>query len=404
MFLDVLRRRNLRFLEVAASLHQQSELPANSVILDIETIRRNAELIANEAARLRLEVLAMTKQVGRHPGVASALLRAGIDAAVAVDMDCARANAASGLRVGNIGHLVQVPMAEADAASALEPANWTVFNLEKAREAAAAAHSQGRVQDLLLRVHDAGDTFYRGHEGGFALTELPEVLRSLGKLPGSRVAGVTTFPALLFDEETGKAQLTPNVRTLQKAASILRSAGTEDVRVNAPGTTSSTVLELLAEAGATQVEPGHGLTGTTPLHALEDLPEKPAAAYLSEVSHHHNGRAYFFGGGLYIDPVFRPYQPNALVFPRGGDEPVLLPAHLPPADMIDYYGELEQEAGTPVPVGSTVILGFRVQAFVTRANVVGIDAAEEGALAVNIRSSSGVAMTWQQSTRSSRVH
>jgi predicted amino acid racemase len=37
---------------------------------------------------------------------------------------------------------------------------------------------------------------------------------------------------------------------------------------------------------------GHGLTGTTPLHAVRDEPEPPAALYISEISHHHGGRAY----------------------------------------------------------------------------------------------------------------
>ena len=69
----------------------------------------------------------------------------------------------------------------------------------------------------------------------------------------------------------------------------------------------------LAEAGATQVEPGHGLTGTTPLHAVEDLPELPAVVYVSEVSHLHGGEAYCFGGGLYIDPVFPDYPVKAIV-------------------------------------------------------------------------------------------
>ena len=45
------------------------------------------------------------------------------------------------------------------------------------------------------------------------------------------------------------------------------------------------MLAVLAGAGATQVEPGHGLTGTTPLHAIADLPERPAVVYLTEVSH-----------------------------------------------------------------------------------------------------------------------
>ena len=62
------------------------------------------------------------------------------------------------------------------------------------------------------------------------------------------------------------------------------------------------MLKALADAGATQVEPGHGLTGTTPLHALEDLPEIPAVVYVTEISHFIDGEAYCFGGGLYYRP------------------------------------------------------------------------------------------------------
>ena len=38
------------------------------------------------------------------------------------------------------------------------------------------------------------------------------------------------------------------------------------------------------------------MSGTTPLHAVRDLPERPAVCYVSEVSHLHAGRAYCFGG------------------------------------------------------------------------------------------------------------
>ena len=72
-------------------------------------------------------------------------------------------------------------------------------------------------------------------------------------------------------------------------------------------------LEALAAAGATQVEPGHGLTGTTPLHVSGDLPEAPAVVYLTEVSHLSGEEAFCFGGGLYIDPVFPNYQVKAIV-------------------------------------------------------------------------------------------
>jgi predicted amino acid racemase len=153
--------------------------------------------------------------------------------------------------------------------------------------------------------------------------------------------------------------------------------------VNAPGTTSTDVLRTLADAGATQVEPGHGLTGTTPLHAVRDLPEVPAMLYLTEVSHHYGSRAYVFGGGLYIDPVFEPYQVRALV---GGsaDEILARPpvaAELPPPSAIDYYGQLDASEGT-IATGDTVIFGFRAQAFFTRAFVVPLSGVSRGQAAV----------------------
>ena len=112
---------------------------------------------------------------------------------------------------------------------------------------------------------------------------------------------------------TSTVKPTPNLTTLAKAAEALAKASRKNIEINAPGTTSSTVLGALADAGATQCEPGNGLHGTTPLHAIEDLPELPAVCYLSEVSHQHADRAYCFGGGLYIDPVFPDYDVKAII-------------------------------------------------------------------------------------------
>ena len=101
-------------------------------------------------------------------------------------------------------------------------------------------------------------------------------------------------------------------------------------------------LEALAAAGATQVEPGHGLTGTTPLHVSGDLPEAPAVVYLTEVSHLSGGEAFCFGGGLYIDPVFPNYQVKAIVArePRT-DGAAVRAVDIPAPDAIDYYGMIE---------------------------------------------------------------
>jgi len=369
MFLTTLLRRNRAFVDAAVELHRAGVLPANSYVLDLEAVRHNAGLLRAEADRLGLELLAMTKQVGRNPAFLAALADAGVTSCVAVDMACARVVHREGLTIGHIGHLVQIPRAEAPAAAAMRPSNWTVFSEDKAREAAAAAAALGFEQDLLARIHAPQDTFYSGHEGGFAAEDVRQVADMLNGLEGGRFAGVTTFPALLYDPETRRVSPTPNLATLARAASALGSG----VRVNAPGTTSVEVLSLLAEHGATQVEPGHALTGTTPLHAVRDLPELPAALYLSEVSHHHDGRAYFFGGGTYIDPVFPPYQVRAFARDR------LIDAELPPPAMIDYYGQLIGDDAEPLPAaGEAVVLGFRIQAFVTRAYVTAIDGVRAG--------------------------
>ena len=39
----------------------------------------------------------------------------------------------------------------------------------------------------------------------------------------------------------------------------------------------------IRKLGGHQGEPGHALTGTTPLHAVLDLPEIPALVYVSEI-------------------------------------------------------------------------------------------------------------------------
>ena len=215
----------------------------------------------------------------------------------------------AGLSSGRDGHRPYRPSrpdprAEVAAGASLKPDFWTVFNFEKAAEAGLAADKLGRQQKLLARIHSPGDRFYRGHEGGFEAARIIEVADRLDGLDGGEFAGITTFPALLFDEKKHRVVPTPNAKTLATAAEALHGSGATRWRSTHPGPPRRPSCDLLAAAGATQVEPGHGLTGTTPLHAVEELPELPAVVYLSEVAHLHQGRAYCFGGGLYIDPFF----------------------------------------------------------------------------------------------------
>lgn len=395
MFLDLLRRRNPALIEAAIALHQAGELPANTYVLDLDAVTANASHLRAEADRLGLEVFAMTKQVGRNPDLLQAVREAGVDAAVAVDMPCARAVHQAGMRIGHLGHLVQVPRAEARAAAAMAPENWTVYDFDKAREASDAAGWHGREQTLLARIHAPGDTFYRGHEGGFPADRVVEVADTLNRLDHVRFGGITTFPALLFDPETRTVRRTPNLDTLENARAALAAAGHTGIAVNAPGTTSTVTLAALAAAGATQVEPGHGLTGTTPLHAVEDLPEVPAVAYVTEVSHLHAGWAYAFGGGFYIDPVFPPYQVRAVVahVPTSAGDAVA-DVELPPPDAIDYYGMIDM-TGHAIRPGDTAVFGFRVQAFVTRAYVAGIAGVASGTPRVTgIHTAAGAPASW----------
>lgn len=397
MFLDVLRRRNPAFILAAQALHRAGAIPANSYVIDLDAVTENARLIRAEADRLGLKVFAMTKQVSRQSGFVRAVMAGGIDRAVAVDMACARACHRAGLRIGHLGHLVQVPRGEAAmAACDLAPDYWTVFSDDKATEAADAARAAGREQAILARVQTAGDTFYRGHEGGFAAEGAVEAARRIAALQGARFAGITTFPAQLYDHATQSIRHTPNLTTLQRTADALRRAGFADLEINAPGTTSLVTLAALAAAGATQVEPGNGLHGTTPLHAVENLPERPAVLYLTEVSHLHGGRAYCFGGGLYIDPVFPDYDVKALVGPEPTtDAAALRSVEIPPPSAIDYYGMIDATGPNPPSTGDSVIFGFRGQAFVTRANAVGIAGVSTGtSRVISIENCFGQAEPW----------
>jgi predicted amino acid racemase len=373
MFLDVLRRRNPQLIEQAIALHQAGKLPANAYVIDLDSVEANARAIADAGRRLGLTTFAMTKQMGRNASFCAAVKRGGIGRAVAVDMECARAAHRAGLKIGHIGHLAQIPKHEADAAAALEPDFWTVFNLDKAHEAGVASRKRNRIQPLLARIRGEGDQFYRGHEGGFPASEITAAADALDQIDGARFAGITTFPALLFDPVGRKVKPTPNLETLRKTAEALARSGRGKLEINAPGTTSSSTLAALAAAGATQIEPGHGLTGTTPLHAVEDLPERPAVVYLTEVSHLVGDEAFCFGGGLYIDPVFPDYQVKAIV----SREPTaaaaaLFNVELPASDAIDYYGMIAARGASRPRPSDSVVFGFRPQAFVTRAYVVGV--------------------------------
>lgn len=393
MFLQKILSRNEALVDAAITLHQEYQIPANSYVLDMDTIRENVKMMADLCHKNGMKLYPMTKQLGRNPVVVKAAVEAGADGFVCVDIADARRVHEAGGKIGHLGHLVQVPAGETRAAVSMEPEYWTVYSLEKAK-AISDALPGGKTQKVMIRIYGQGDTFYTGHEGGFPAEDVVEAARLVDALPGLKFSGITTFPTQLFDESSVEVKHTHNYQTLLKARERLEKAGYTDIQVNAPGTTSSHLFEEMAASGVTQVEPGHGMTGTTPLHAKKDLAERPAMIYVSEVCHFYQGRGYCYGGGMYIDPVFPPYPVRACV----GSTPEaakknLVECQIPSPAAIDYYGIFEP--GAQISPGDTVVFGFRAQAFVTRAFVVPVTGISTGEPRVaGIFDSDGKVMGW----------
>ena len=391
MFVDQLIRRNVRLASAAVDLHQAGELPPSTYVIDLDVLYENAAALCQEARRLGLTVLAMTKQFGRNPIAIQTLERAGVESFVAVDVADAQAINRAAARLGHVGHLVQIPKHAAAEVAAMHPDYWTVVDETKAEEAGRAARSIGRTQAILARVFGPDDLCFASHAGGFAAGDMAATARGLSAIEGCRLAGVTTYPALSFNGESNTVEPTPNLATMRRVVTELESLGYGPLEVNAPGVTSTSVLRLLADAGATQVEPGHGFTGTTPLHMVMDLVERPAMVYLTEISHLAGDCAYCFGGGLYAEYGSRyselgyhgadttPATLEALV---GSESAQALEqratAHLPDYHTIDFYGRLTPASGVAIRPGDSVVFCFRTQVFYTRALVAPISGTSAG--------------------------
>ncbi|WP_442543826.1 alanine racemase [Arthrobacter sp. KN11-1C] len=363
MFLDVTMRRNPALIEAAVKLHQRGDIPANCYVIDVDTVAANARLVAEGAAAHGLKTYQMTKQFGRNPIVAKAIAEAGIGGVVAVDFEEARVLYKSGLRMGHLGHLVQVPAREAQLAVEMAPEFITVFGVPQAEAISRAAVAAGTVQPVQIRVSREGDVYYPAQKGGVPIEDLLEAAAAVDALDGVRVAGVTSFPCLLWDETDQEFRPTPNLTTVTRAAELLRANGFTDVQaINAPSASCLATFEVLARNGATHVEPGSCLTGQTPLHAVSDQPELPAMIYVSEITHQTAEATYALGGGFYPRSKAR----NAVIYPKSGGEPVSATVELDPPDAIDYYGTLHVTGPGEVSVGDTVVYAFRSQVFVSR--------------------------------------
>ncbi|MFC4493993.1 alanine racemase [Streptomyces ovatisporus] len=382
MFLDTVLVRNPELAEAAAVLHDKGAIPPDTYVIDRDTVEANAELLAGEARRLGLSLWFVVKQLGRNPELIRAVAR-HLPEAAAIDAPEARALHSAGARPGNVGHLVQVPRRALPEVLAWRPAAVTVFDADNARAVSAEAVRQNIVQDVLVRLEAAPESVYPGQDGGVPLQQLDAFAAEAEALPGIRIAGVTGFPCVLCDPRTGTPQPTATFALLRKAHAQLTGRGHTDLKLSAPSATCVASLPLLAEFGATHGEPGHALTGTTPLHAVDqDQPERPAYVYVTEVSHTlADGRPALHGGGFYPRADIR----DALLYRTG----TRLRVQDMPAENIDYYRLLsapapgQTNAGESAPAdvraGDTAVLAFRTQIFVTRSNVAVVSGLSSGA-------------------------
>ncbi len=377
-FLELTIRRNPQLIHTAASMHQNGLIPANTVVVDLDTLRKNALAITESAKNCGISLYQMTKQFGRNPEMCNVIRDAGVNKAVAVDSEDVHCLIEHGIPIGHVGHLVQVSRADIEyVLSRVRPEVITVFSFEKARQIADVANRLSVFQKLLIRVVARGDFFYANQFGGIPEEEVSAAVRRINELESVGVVGVTSFPCFRFNVRDREVVALPNMYTVLRAAERLKKESSIDIeQINAPGDNSAQTLSLLARLGATHAEPGHGFTGTTPWHMFEDLPELPAWVYVTEVSHTAGNNAYAIGGGLMsgdspLNIWTALYHGNRL-YALIGDDPDSIMDHkvcADPAGYIDYYGTLHLSKDTSAKVGDTVIYGLRNQVFLSRTQV-----------------------------------
>ena len=361
MFLKKIIEDNSRLVEFVIKAHQEGVILPDSYLLDVDIILENAKLLIDSAHQAGLKCVYMSKQLGRNPDLAVKLESMGFDGAVAVDFREALTLMSKGLKIYNVGHLVQTPQHLLQKFIQYGVEYITVYSLEKLAAINEAAKNQNKKQKIIIKVLDQESLIYDGQQGGFTLEALRDIKKYADELDFIDVRGVTSFPCFVFDANTSKVVPTNNFYLTISARDILIKEGFNIDEVNVPSLNITSMMGEIARLGGTTVEPGHALTGTTPYHKTHSESERIAIAYVSEISHHFNGKSYCFGGGYYR----RSNIENALIINQKGEK-VTAKIRGPYSENIDYYLELEGM----FPVGSTVILCFRTQIFTTRSEVV----------------------------------
>lgn len=369
MFIRKLLEKNHKFVETAIKFHGLGKIEPNSYILDVDNIVKNAKLIKKEADNYDINLYFMTKQIGRNPVIAKKIVEAGIEKAVAVDPWEAIRLHSNGIKIGNVGHIVQIPTNMIDSIIDVKPEVITVFSIEKIFEVNAAALKKKYIQNIILRIATDDSLFYEAQAGGIKISEIEKIIPKILELPNINLVGLTAFPCFVFDYETKTVKKTNNVDNILKAKKIIEGQfGLKMTHINMPSLNSYQNMKMASELGATYCEPGHSITGTTPAHKYFDLPEVPSILYVSEISHFFNEKAYIYGGGNYR----RSMMNNILIVNAKNNEYNFYKANKISPEVIDYYFDFDCK-NSSIKIGDTAIMCFRTQIFTTRSKVVLIE-------------------------------
>jgi len=171
----------------------------------------------------------------------------------------------AGVALGNVGHLVQIPVRDLPRVLARRPRVVTVYDLENLRAAAAESARQGRVQDVLLRMAGDPSSTYPGQEGGFAPDDVAAVHRAAGEQvhlivePGRSLTARSTVT--LYEVTSVKTNLSTwvavdggmsdNLRPMLYAARY--EAALAD-RIAEPADTTARICGLHCESGDVLIE------------------------------------------------------------------------------------------------------------------------------------------------------
>jgi predicted amino acid racemase len=141
----------------------------------------------------------MSKQIGRNPIIAQAVLNTGFRGLVSVEPQETRSLVRYGIRVAHVGHLVNVPENEIDyVLKVVKPEVITVFNAEKAKMISARARKFGIKQNLLIRAIGPKDICFPYMEGGIPEKDAINTIRKINSMPSVHVLGITSFPCIFF--------------------------------------------------------------------------------------------------------------------------------------------------------------------------------------------------------------